>query len=197
MNKPLPSPLIPCPVVNKVCALLAVLLLLTSAASNVHAQGQLASGTVSGIGVGGGPYTYSLSFSDSLSATSPIGSVWYAWVPGAFYLPSAPTSASAPAGWTASISGNSVQFIANSAGNYIPAGGSLSGFSYQANFSPAQLAAAANSGKSVAYSAGLFSDGGNTFVVQAVSAPEPASVSLILIGGVACWFVARKTIRGK
>lgn len=143
------------------------------------AQGQLGSGTI--VGTGAGIYTYSLSFGDLPGATSPIGSVWYAWVPGQFYLPGTPTSASAPAGWTASIVGASIGFVASSPANFIAPGQSLSGFSYQANFSPAQLAAAPNSGVSVAYSGGLFSDAGNTFTVQNV--PEPSTAALLLCAG--------------
>jgi hypothetical protein len=160
----------------------------------VHAQGQIGSGTVSGSGAG--PYDYSLSFSDAAGATSPIGSVWYAWVPGAFYLPSAPTTAVARTGWTASIvsSGgkSSIQFVASSSTFDITAGESLSGFGYDATFSPAQLAAAPNSGTSVAYSAGLFSDNGNTFTVQAV--PEPSTYALVLSGVTALWFVRRQKL---
>jgi hypothetical protein len=155
-------------------------ILLAGTMTVAHAQGQLASGTI--IGSGTGPYSYSLAFSDAASATSPIGSVWYSWVPGFFYLPSSPTSASTPAGWTANISGNSIQFIASSAANGITARHTLSGFSYQAAFSPAQLAAAPDSGLSVAYSGGLFSDAGKTFTVQAVAAPEPSPMLLLIFG---------------
>src|SRR5258708_2294486 len=126
------------------------LILAAGIAASARAQGEIASGTISGSGTG--PYSYSLTFSDAANATSPIGSVWYGWVPGFFYLPGTPTSASAPAGWTATISGNSVQYVASSSANYITAGQTLPGFGYQATFSPAQLAAAPNSGKSDAYS---------------------------------------------
>ena len=144
-------------------------------ASTAYAQGEIASGTIGG--AGSGPFVYSLTFSDGASATTTIGSVWYSWVPGFFFLPGTPTSASAPAGWTANISSDSVQYIANSPANYIQPGQSLSGFGYQAAFSPAQLAAAPNSGESVAYSAGLFSDGGDTFTVQVV--PEPSAMAFL------------------
>jgi hypothetical protein len=160
-------------------------------ATYVHAQGQVASGTIGSSG--SGPFDYSLTFSDDASATSPIGSVWYSWVPGQFFLPGTPTSASAPAGWTATIMANSIQFIANSPANAITAGQSLSGFGYQATFSPAQLAAAANSGESDAYSAGLFSDGGDIFVVQAV--PEPSGQMLLLAGVTTLWFVGRRMLK--
>lgn len=161
------------------------------AVSAAFAQGEIASGTISS--TGSGPYVYDLTFSDGAGATSPIGSVWYAWIPGQFFLPGIPTSASAPAGWTATISANSVQDIANSPADYITAGHSLSGFSYDATFTPAQLAAAPNSGESVAYAAGLFSDAGDTFNVQAV--PEPSSMSFLGAGLLALAFAGRRNLR--
>ena len=169
------------------------LILVAGTATSVHAQGQIASGMVSGSG--NGPYTYSLTFSDAANSLSPVGSVWYAWVPGSFYLPGVPTSASAPPGWTATISGHSVQFVANSPANDITAGSSLSGFSYQAAFSPAQLAAAANSGVSVAYSGGLFSDAGYTFTVQLATVPEPSMFALLICGATGLCLVGRRWLR--
>jgi hypothetical protein len=159
--------------------------------TNVHAQDQIAGGTISGSG--SGPYKYSLSFSDDDSATSPIGSVWYAWVPGQFFLPGSPTSASAPVGWTVTIFANSVQYVANSSRYDITAGYPLSGFGFQATFSPAQLATAVNSGESVAYSGGLFSYGGNTFTVQAV--PEPSGQMLLLAGVTTLWLIRSRKLR--
>ena len=174
---------------NSIMAAIVLSALLALGSLSGLAQGQLASGTWSSSG--SGPYTYSLSFSNAANATSPIGSVWYAWIPGFFYLPDVPTSASAPAGWTAVVSGKSVQYSANSAGNYIAAGSSLSGFSYQAAFTPAQLAAAPNSGDSVAYSAGFFSDGGNMFTVrQAV--PEPSAGLLFVAGACAMRLIRQR-----
>jgi hypothetical protein len=167
------------------------LMLAAGTATSVHAQGQIASGTISGSG--GGPYTYNLSFSDAGNATSPVGSVWYAWTPGNFYLPGAPTSASAPAGWTATISSDSIQFVADSPADDISAGSTLAGFSYEAAFSPAQLAAAANSGLSVAYSGGLFSDAGNTFTVETV--PEPSTLALLICGVAGLSLVGRRLLR--
>jgi hypothetical protein len=109
-------------------------------------------------------------------------------VPGGFFLPSTPSTASAPTGWTANISGSSIQFVASSVTYDIQPGQTLSGFSYEANFSPAQLEAAPNSGESVAYSGGLFSDSGNMFVVQASAVPEPSPFILVGCGlCLLCW----------
>ncbi len=176
---------------TKAAARIAVgLFLVTGAATIAHAQGQIASGTVSGTGTG--PYVYNLTFDNAAGATSPIGSVWYAWIPGEFYLPGTPTSASAPVGWTATVLLNSVQYVADSPANYLAAGQSLSGFSYQATFSPEELAAAANSGVSVAYSGGLFSDAGQTFTVQIVPVPEPTGPMLLVSGLAIVSFIRRK-----
>jgi hypothetical protein len=170
-------------------ARLALAFVLAAGTANyVHAQGQLPSGTIGSSG--SGPFTYDLTFSDAAGATSPIGSVWYSWVPGLFFLPGTPTSATAPAGWTATIFNNSVQFVASSAAADILPGQTLSGFGYQATFSPAQLAAAANSGESDAYSVGLFSDPGVIFTVQPV--PEPAGPMLLTAGATLLWFFRRR-----
>jgi PEP-CTERM motif len=188
MNLLLKVPFLPRAATTIAAQTLLALGLAFGTVTSVHAQGQIASGTVSGSG--SGPYTYNLTFSDAAGATSPIGSVWYAWVPGFFYLPGTPSSASAPSGWTATVSGNSVQYVANAPANDIQAGQTLSGFSYIAAFTPAQLAAAPNSGRSDAYSAGLFSDGGNIFVVSTV--PEPSTLALLASGGAVLWIVARR-----
>lgn len=174
--------------VNVTKSCLAVSLLVAAGAVSAYGQGQIATGTIQGSGTG--PYTYSLVFSDAPGATGDIGSVWYAWVPGFFYLPGTPTSASAPAGWTATISGNSVQYVASAPADYITPGHSLAGFGYMASFSPAQLSAAPNSGMSVAYSAGLFSDAGNTFNVTMV--PEPAPALLLVFGIASAWLLRRR-----
>ena len=170
--------------------LFLAMMLMAGSVVSLHAQGQLPSGTVSS--TGSGPYTYSLTFSNAASATSPVGSVWYAWIPGHFYLPGVPTSAAAPAGWTATVSSDSVQFVASSSANDILAGQSLSGFGYQATFTPAQLAAAPNSGLSDAYSAGLFSDSGVTFTVQAAVVPEPSAWMLFFSGAVGLCLMVRR-----
>ena len=190
MKIPLQSNLIrPAGITTAAGKILLGLMLVAGTATSVQAQGQIASGTIRS------PYTYSLSFSDAALSTSPIGSVWYAWIPGFFYLPGTPTSASAPAGWTATVFANSVQFVASSPANDITAGSTLSGFSYQASFSPAQLAAAPNSGLSVAYSGGLFSDAGFTFTVQPAVVPEPSTLMLLICGATGLCLVGRRRLR--
>jgi PEP-CTERM motif len=169
------------------------LMLVAGTTTSVQAQGQLASGTVAG--TGSGPFTYDLTFSDAANATSPIGSIWYAWTPGLFYLPGTPTSASAPAGWSATIVANSIQYAATSPADDITAGSTLSGFSYEATFSPTELAAAPNSGLSVAYAGGIETDPGNTFTVEPTVVPEPSTLALLACGAAGLCLAGRRRIR--
>lgn len=169
---------------SKTVAAVILSLFLAGTALNARAQGEIPSGTI--FGGGTGPYTYSLSFADAAGATSPIGSVWYAWtatVPPYFYLPAVPSSVSVPAGWSYAIQGNSIQFFATSSANDIQPGHSLSGFSYTASFSPSVLASTLYSGLSVAYSGGIEASPdfyGVEFTVSTV--PEPATLGLLTVG---------------
>ena len=169
------------------------LMLVAGTAASVHAQGQIASGTISGSG--SGPYTYSLSFRDAASSTSPIGSVWYGWTAsGAIScLEFQRALRRRQDGWRPSVA-VPCSLLATSPANDITVGGSLSGFGYQATFSPAQLAAAPNSGLSDAYSAGLFSDAGDPFTVTAV-VPEPSALALLLCGAIGLCWAGRRRLR--
>jgi hypothetical protein len=147
---------------------------------SLQAQTINANGQVSGVLSSPGVYHYSLTIGEGLGTTTPIASIWYAWVPGVFYLPSVPTSASGPSGWTATVVANSIQFSANSPSDDIAPGTSRT-FDYFATFSPAQLAAAPNSGVSIAYAGAVdASSPSQLFTVQIV--PEPSIAALGLIG---------------
>jgi len=181
----------------KLFAAVLLPLLFAGSALNAQAQGQAPSGTISG--AGSGPYTYNLSFSDGGSATSPIGSIWYAWslvYPPFFYLPSAPTGASAPAGWSAAVDGNSIRFSASSSIYDIQPGYSLSGFSYTASFTPAQLSTTIYSGVSVAYSGAIQTSPDTSGVLFTVSTvPEPGTLGLMGFGAGALAMLRRRQSR--
>src|SRR5579871_1547614 len=159
--------------IGKYTSILVAMALTAASAGSAWAQGDLPGGIITSSG--SGPFTYDLTFSDGAGASSSIGSIWYAWVPGQFYLPGVPSSPTAPTGWTANVVANSIQFTATSASFDIAPGHSLSGFSYLASFSPSTLAGTPNSGTSVAYTGGIQSDAGVTFNV---TVPEPSLACL-------------------
>jgi hypothetical protein len=157
--------------------MLGVLLALGTA-SVAWAQGEAASGTVSGL-FNGSSYDYTLTLNNTSSSVS-IGSFWYSWtptIPPFFYLPATPASASAPSGWSAAISGNSIQF--SSSGTPLAPLQSIQ-FQYNASFSPAQLTG--NAGYSYVYTGGIEGDAGA--FVNITTVPEPASLSLLAIGSI-------------
>ena len=170
-----------------------VTLALAAFASCLHAQSIIPNGQISGVSAGAGSFDYTLTIGEGSGTTTPIASIWYAWIPGQFFLPSVPTSAAGPTGWTASIVLNSIQFQSTSAAFDIAPGSSMT-FSYVASYSPAQLAAAPNSGLSVAYAGAVDASLPSAeFTVQAV--PEPSVVSLLMSGalgvGLAGWLKVR------
>lgn len=148
-------------------------------------------------------WQYNFSLHDTGSTT--IGSIWFAWVPGKDFLATSPLATppiSAPVGWTASApthggagDGYGIQFTANSTASYIQPGATLTGFQFDSNDSPAAVSGnspfyptfAATT--SVIYSGGLFSDAGTQIVV----APEPTSLSVLAVAGLA--LLARKRAR--
>jgi hypothetical protein len=170
-----------------------LVLALVGAAVSLQAQGIIANGQISGVSVGAGTFDYTLTIGEGSATTTPIASIWYAWIPGGFFLPSDPASATAPAGWTATIVDNSIQFQSSSAAFDIAPGSSLT-FSYVAGFSPAQLAAASNSGLSFAYAGAVDASSPNEeFTVQAV--PEPSALNLLLSGSVGLCLVGWRKLR--
>ena len=152
------------------------------------------SGTITKVS-GGPPYTYAMTLKDASDATQPIGTFWFAWVPGEDFLATPPISETSPVGWRmnaitnmGSGDGYAIQWISNSAASDILPGGSLSGFGFTTNDSPSSV-----DGNSVffpstpvltsfVYNSGPFSDAGVEFKVTPVAAvPEPATLAMGLV----------------
>jgi hypothetical protein len=174
---------------KSLCLALAVMAGLVAGMEHVQAQGYIPSATLSAVPAGGGTYNYTLTLYNGAGATGNIGSFWYAWVPGEFYLPTNPSGVSAPAGWTGAPfpfgGASSIQYSADSPADAILPGGSLS-FGFVSTDLPSVLAGNAPNhpgtpiGTSFVYSGGFFSDVGGQFVVQPV--PEPSPLTLIGVG---------------
>lgn len=170
------------------------------AASSLGSQAALdATATLYGVPGVGAQYDYTLTLTDAADSTVNIDSLWYAWIPGQFYLPTTPVSATGDAAlsWTATIvnfSGNSsIQFVGGTA--LTP--GQSAVFSFISTDTPNVLAGNSSDGppvgQSVAYSAGLFSSPNETFTVQSV--PEPSTVGLIAASALGIFAVGGRKLR--
>ena len=135
-----------------------------------------------------GVYTYNVTVQDSASSTLPIGTYWFAWVPGKDFLTTPPASIVTPAGWTANVThggatdGYAIQWIAGSAAADVTAGNSL-GFSFTSVDPPSSVFGNSSAfptfltTTSVAYEGAPFSDSGATFAATVV--PEPVTIGLL------------------
>jgi hypothetical protein len=160
-------------------------------ASVAFAQGESATGTVSGV-LNGSLYDYTITLNNT-SGSVPIGSFWYSWTPTIspfFYLPSSPSSASAPAGWTASVFANSIQY--SSSGTPLAPGQSIQ-FTYAATFSPAQLTG--DAGYSYVYSGAIEGVGDPGSFVNIQTVPEPASLGLLTAGFLGLALAGRRKLQ--
>jgi hypothetical protein len=178
-----------------------------AAAGGLHAQGIVANAQISGQPAGGGVYSYTIVLNNSASSASSISTFWYAWVPGADFLPSSPGSVQPPAGWGDSVQGG--PYYDPYYGYYYPDGysiefttmtspltpGSSMSFTFVSSDSPAALAG--NSpifsyypvGTSYVFSGVGESGNSGQFIVQSV--PEPSALALLAAAGVGCWMMSR------
>jgi hypothetical protein len=120
------------------------LAVLISARSTV-ASGIDASGTVVGK-PDGSLFDYAVTLNNTASSSDAIGTLWFAWVPGADFLATSPTNLTAPAGWTANIThqgpndGFAIQYVASLPSFDLAPGSSLKGFGFSSSDTPAVLA---------------------------------------------------------
>jgi hypothetical protein len=176
------------------------LLFVLGIARAVPAQGIIASAELRGQSVGGGLYDYTVTLISEPNSHNPIATFWFGWVPGASFLPSSPTSVSAPAGWTYSIEGGpyymygypyydgySIEYTTST--TPLQPGASLN-FGFVSADSPAALAGDSpwhpgyQVGTSYVYS-GIGS--GNNSVLFAQLVPEPSSLVLLAAWAAGLW----------
>ena len=138
-------------------------------------------------------FDYSITLTNSSSSTDPIGTFWFAWVPGKDFLPTNPFDITTPNGWAEKVThagagdGYAIQFVA-SAGSALAAGSSLTGFGFTSADTPAQLVGSSPfyptfpATTAFVYNGAPFSSVSEQFVVSVSPVPEPSSLILGLFG---------------
>lgn len=126
-------------------------------------------------------FRYTVTVSDT--GTTPIGTVWFSWVPGQGYLPSVPSFV-APAGWSVQLTdgtppfnGYSVLWTANNSPSALQPGQSLGGFALTIAvapgtvFAPSTIHSPTPVTTTTVYAGAPFSDTGFTFVATVTGSP--------------------------
>jgi hypothetical protein len=159
------------------------------AASAISSHAQSATATLSGVAAGGGAFDYTLTLNNT-SATAALNAFWYGWTLSGNNLPFGdnPTSATNSLGWVNQLDNNSIQWV-NLTGTPLAPGTSTT-FSFVSTATPSAISTFP-SGQSVAYETvlGIEEDAQNepgvasqVFSPTLVAAPEPSSVSLLVVG---------------
>jgi hypothetical protein len=160
-----------------------------------------ASETVTAQQVGPNSWNYSMSLTNTGDTT--IGTYWFSWIPGYDFLPSAPTSLSAPAGWTVTTPQDgfiqpywSIQWVNTT--TPLQPGQTLSGFNFTSADSPTVVGGQSYFGlpvtESYAYIGAPEFDPGTSFSAPVTTVtPEPATLSMLL--GVPAMMMVRRRRR--
>jgi hypothetical protein len=151
-------------------------------------------------------YNYTITLNNSNTSTNNIETFWFAWIPGYDYLPSQPTVTQMPANWTTFIehlsSPYSIEFYDTGTSDPITPGNSSSAFKFTSPDSPTTLAtgtgfAGLPDTYSYVYSGPGESGTLNTiFSIPITTVPEPASIVLAGLGGLAGLMMWRKRRSG-
>lgn len=144
----------------------------------------------------GASFTYDITLKNT--GTTPIGTLWYAWIPGEDYLPVKPTATASPAGWklaiidsTAAGEGYSLQWQVDTSvpGTPLAAGSVLDGFTFTTTTSPIELAGNARFGSkpqvgtTFVYQGAPFVGGSSRIVINPT--PEPGAFAALGLGSLA------------
>jgi hypothetical protein len=172
------------------CAIVVVSLICAAEQAARAATAEVAAGTFTSTNLGGGNWQYDITLSNQSpinDADTTIGTFWFSWAPGQQYMEAMPTNVQAPANWQFQVTettpqgGFGIQYVAMNS-DFLTAGQSLSGFTFDSAETPTQLFSPSSffqnqiETTSAAYTQGPFSDttqGGDVFEVTPASVVPP------------------------
>jgi hypothetical protein len=169
---------------------LALTIAAALAASAISSHAQSASATISDVPGSGSTFDYTLTVLNTGSLN--LNSIWYGWTLSGNNLPAGsedPTSPANTLGWANILDSNSIQWE-NTLGGTVLLPGQSGVFTFASTATPTAITTLP-SGPSVAYvsATGPSSFGENSpgsaspaFTPALVAAPEPSSVSLLIVG---------------
>jgi hypothetical protein len=157
----------------------------------VFASGLDATATFTDSLVSPGEFQYDLTLNNT--GTTTIGTFWFSWIPGAGFMPVAPTAVLSPTGWSDILTNANSAIQWTTTTDLLAPGHSLSGFEFDSTLTPAQLQAAfpgpgLGTGDSIStafvYIAAPLADPGAQLVASQMvaSTPEPTTTVTIALG---------------
>jgi hypothetical protein len=177
---------------------LAVAAGLAASVVSGHAQDVIVTGSLTDVAAGGGVYDYTLTLHNT--GTEALQALWLGWTVGNFDIAN-PSNPSSTLGWSASLSGNSIQF---GPGTPLASGGTTM-FAFDSTSTPAQFMAG-TAGPSVAYGVDAsFSEGfpientslhSDEFTPTLTASPEPSTFGLLAVGSLGLWRRLSRKSRG-
>lgn len=97
----------------------------------------LATATYTDSMVSPGVFQYDLTLNNT--GTTTIGTFWFSWIPGAGFLPVAPTDVMSPSGWNDVLTNGNDAIQWTTTTNLLMPGDSVGGFMFDSTMTPAQL----------------------------------------------------------
>ena len=111
--------------------------LIAATGSTVLASGIDATATYTDSLIGPNDYQYDLTLTNT--GTTTIGTFWFSWIPGAGFMPVAPTNVVSPTGWSDILTNGDQSIQWTTGANLLQPGSSMSGFMFDSSMTPAQL----------------------------------------------------------